>query len=114
MDLQLQGAGSQVRAHAVCPAVVQTDLGRCNEHRNQPDFDPAAYPYLQSPDYLKRWAVVEGSLPLGMPVEAAVDVVVDGVENNTFLILTHPAYNPAIPGRVQLLLSGAHPQLVQR
>ncbi|WP_182050329.1 SDR family NAD(P)-dependent oxidoreductase [Changpingibacter yushuensis] len=114
LDLQLQGIGSPVRAHAVCPAVVSTDLGRCNEHRNQPEFNPADHPYLQSTDYTKRWAVVEGSLPLGMPVEDAVEVIIEGVESNTFLILTHPAYNPAIAGRVQLLLSGSHPQLVQR
>lgn len=114
LDLQLQTVGSPVRAHAVCPAIVQTDLARCNEHRNQPDFDPSAHPYLRTEDYLRRWAVVEGSLPLGMPLADAVDAIIDGVENDTFLILTHPVYNAAIAGRVQLLLSGAHPQLVKR
>lgn len=114
LDLQLQTVGSPVRAHAVCPAVVHTDLARCNEHRDQPGFDPSAHPYLQSEDYRKRWAVVEASLPLGLPVADAVDTIVSGVEDDVFLILTHPAYNPAILGRVQLLLSGAHPQLVQR
>ncbi|HEY0117397.1 MAG TPA: SDR family NAD(P)-dependent oxidoreductase [Cellulomonas sp.] len=114
LDLQLQTVGSPVRAHAVCPAIIQTDLAHCNEHRDQPGFDPTAYPYLSSEDYRRRWAVVEGSLPLGMPLADAVDTIIDGVEKDTFLILTHPAYNPAILGRVQLLLSGAHPQLVQR
>jgi NAD(P)-dependent dehydrogenase (short-subunit alcohol dehydrogenase family) len=114
LDLQLQTTGSPVRAHAVCPAIVQTDLGACNERRNQPGFDPTAYPYLASEDYRKRWAVVEGSLPYGMPVADAVDAIVAGVEADAFLVLTHPAYNPAILGRVQLLLSGAHPQLVKR
>lgn len=114
LDLQLQAIKSPVTVHAVCPAVVQTDLARCNEHRDQPGYDPADHPYLQSEDYKARWAVVEGSLPLGMPVEEAVETIITGVEEDTFLILTHPAYNPAILGRVQLLLSGAHPQLVQR
>ncbi|MDN6798872.1 MAG: SDR family NAD(P)-dependent oxidoreductase, partial [Propionibacterium sp.] len=114
LDLQLQTTHSPVKAHAVCPAVVRTDLARCNEHRDQPGFDPADHPYLQSEDYKKRWAVVEGSLPYGLPVAEAVDTIIQGVEDDTFLILTHPAYNPAIAGRVQLLLSGAHPQLVQR
>ena len=114
LDLQLQTTHSPVKAHAVCPAVVQTDLARCNEHRDQPGFDPSDHPYLQSEDYQKRWAVVEGSLPYGLPVAEAVDTIIRGVEDDTFLILTHPAYNPAIAGRVQLLLSGAHPQLVQR
>lgn len=114
LDLQLQAIKSPVSVHAVCPAVVQTDLARCNEHRDQQDFDPADHPYLQSEDYMKRWAVVEGSLPLGMPVQEAVETIIEGVEGDTFLILTHPAYNPAILGRVQLLLTGAHPRLVQR
>ena len=114
LDLQLQAIESPVSVHAVCPAVVQTDLARCNEHRDQPGYDPADHPYLQSADYKRRWAVVEGSLPLGMPVEDAVETIISGVEDDTFLILTHPAYNPAILGRVQLLLTGAHPRLVQR
>ncbi len=113
-DLQLQTLQSPVRSHAVCPAIVQTDLARCNEHRNQPDFDPADHPYLTSEDYLKRWAVVKGSLPYGMPVDEAVTRIIDGVEADRFAIFTHPQYNPQIALGVQALLDGHHPALVQR
>ncbi len=114
LDLQLQTQKSPVRSHAVCPAIVQTDLARCNEHRNQPGFDPANYPYLTSDDYKRRWAVVEGSLPYGMAVDEAVTRIIDGVEANRFAIFTHPQYNPQIALGVQSLLDGIHPGLVQR
>lgn len=113
LDLQLQAIGSKIVVHAVCPAVVQTDLDRCNDYRGPQEYDPAD-PYYATADYQKRWAVVKGSLPYGLPVAEAVGTIVDGVEAGTFAILTHPAYNPAIVGRVQSLVAGAHPALVQR
>jgi NADP-dependent 3-hydroxy acid dehydrogenase YdfG len=113
LDLQLQQIGSKVRAHAVCPAIVSTELAACNAYRGPDDYD-AADPYYATADYRQRWAVVEGSLPHGMPVEQAVDTIVEGIEADSFVILTHPMYNPAITGRVASLLSGAHPSLVTR
>jgi NADP-dependent 3-hydroxy acid dehydrogenase YdfG len=104
LDLQLQQAGAKVVAHAVCPAVVQTDLDQCNSYRRADEYDPSD-PYYATEDYQNRWAVVEGSLPYGLPVAEAVEIIVNGVEANEFMILTHPVYNP---------LSGAHPALVQR
>jgi NADP-dependent 3-hydroxy acid dehydrogenase YdfG len=113
LDLQLQQIGSKVVAHAVCPAVVQTDLDQCNSYRRPDEYDPSD-PYYASEDYQKRWAVVKGSLPYGLPVAEAVEIIIAGVEADQFMILTHPVYNPAIGGRVASLLTGAHPALVQR
>ncbi len=113
LDLQLQQVGAKLVAHAVCPAVVQTDLDQCNSYRRPDEYDPSD-PYYATPDYQQRWAVVKGSLPYGLPVADAVEIIIDGVETNQFVILTHPAYNPAIGGRVASLLAGAHPALVKR
>lgn len=113
LDLQLQQIGSKVRAHAVCPAIVSTDLASCNDYRRPDEYDPSD-PYYATEDYKQRWAVVEGSLPHGMPVEQAVETIIDAVEADTFVVLTHPMYNPAITGRVASLLSGAHPSVVTR
>lgn len=113
LDLQLQQIDSKIVVHAVCPAIVQTDLDRCHSYRRPDEYDPSD-PYYSTPDYQKRWGVVKGSLPHGLPVTDAVGAIVAGVEKGDFAILTHPAYNPAIAGRVQALVSGAHPTLVQR
>lgn len=113
LDLQLQQVGAKVIAHAVCPAVVQTDLDQCNSYRRPDEYDPSD-PYYATADYQQRWAVVKGSLPYGLPVADAVELIISGVEADSFVILTHPAYNPAIGGRVASLLTGAHPALVKR
>jgi NADP-dependent 3-hydroxy acid dehydrogenase YdfG len=113
LELQLQGIGSKVTAHVVCPAVVQTDLDNCLRHR-----DPSTYdvndPYYSSEHFTKKMAVVTGSMPYGLPVAEAVETIITEMEKGTFYILTHPAYNPAITGRVAGIVGGVRPKLVVR
>ena len=113
LDLQLQGVGAKVTAHVVCPAVVQTDLDNCLRHRDASSYD-AEDPYYGTEDYVARFAVVTRSMPAGLPVGDAVDVIVEGIENGTFYILTHPMYNPAITGRTAAIVAGVRPTLVTR
>lgn len=113
LDLQLQAVGAQLTAHVVCPAVVQTDLDNCLRHRDPSTFD-ANDPYYSTEDFVKRSAVVTGSMPYGLPVADAVETVITEMERDTFYILTHPAYNPAITGRTTGIVAGVRPTLVQR
>lgn len=113
LDLQLQGVGAQLTAHVVCPAVVQTDLADCLRHRDPSTYD-ADDPYYRTEDFVKRSAVVTGSMPYGLPVEEAVETIITETERGTFYILTHPAYNPAITGRVAGIVAGVRPTLVAR
>jgi len=113
LELQLQGIGSQVTAHVVCPAIVQTDLDNCLRHRDPSTYD-AHDPYYATEDFRAKTAVVTGSIPLGLPVADAVETIITEMEKGTFYILTHPAYNPAITGRVAGIVGGARPGLVQR
>ncbi|GHS89544.1 short-chain dehydrogenase [Actinomycetota bacterium] len=113
LELQLQGIGSKVTAHVVCPAVVQTDLDHCLEHRDPATYD-AADPYYATQDYRDRFAVVTQSIPAGLPVADAVETIITEMEKGTFYILTHPAYNPAITGRTAAVVGGVRPSLVQR
>ena len=113
LDLQLQAAGAKVTAHVICPAVVQTDLDNCLRHRDPATFD-AADPYYQTEDYIRRFEVVTKSMPAGLPVDAAVEVIIDQLERGTFYILTHPMYNPAITGRTAGIVAGARPGIVAR
>lgn len=113
LDLQLQAVGSKVTAHVVCPGVVQTDLDNCLRHRDPSTYDPDD-PYYKTEDHRSRFAVVTRSIPVGMPVDEAVTVVVDELEKGTFCILTHPMYNPAATGRTAALVAGTRPARVAR
>jgi NADP-dependent 3-hydroxy acid dehydrogenase YdfG len=114
LELQLQQQNAKVRAHAICPAIVKSDLLNCARHRVPGTWDPAD-PYYRSDDFRTRAAAAAGSMEMmGMPTEQAVDCIVKAVDDGVFYILTHPAYNPAILGRVQGIVSGARPTLVQR
>jgi NADP-dependent 3-hydroxy acid dehydrogenase YdfG len=114
LELQLQQQNAKVRAHAICPAIVKSDLLNCARHRRPGTWDPTD-PYYRSDDFRMRAAAAAGSMEsMGMPTEQAVDCIVKAVDDGVFYILTHPAYNPAILGRVQGVVSGARPTLVQR
>lgn len=113
LDLQLQAAGTKVTAHVICPAVVQTDLDNCLRHRDPATYD-ADDPYYRTEDYIRRFEVVTKSMPAGLPVDAAVETIITEMENGTFYILTHPAYNPAITGRTAAIVAGTRPTLVAR
>ena len=113
LDLQLQAEGSKVKAHVICPAIVQTDLDNCLRHRDPATFD-ADDPYYRSEDYIRRFEVVTKSMPGGLPVDAAVETIISELEKGTFYILTHPLYNPAITGRTAAIVAGTRPTLVAR
>ncbi|HEY5249084.1 MAG TPA: SDR family NAD(P)-dependent oxidoreductase [Dermatophilaceae bacterium] len=113
LDLQLQAAGSKVRAHVICPAIVQTDLDNCLRHRDPSTYD-ADDPYYRTEDYITRFEVVTKSMPAGLPVDAAVEIIITEMEKGSFYILTHPMYNPAITGRTAAIVAGTRPTLVRR
>lgn len=113
LDLQLQAAESKVRAHVICPAIVQTDLDNCLCHRDSSTYD-ADDPYYQSEDYVTRFEVVTKSMPMGLPVDVAVETIIAEMEKGSFYILTHPMYNPAITGRTAAIVAGTRPTLVRR
>lgn len=114
LELQLQQQDAKVMAHAICPAIVKSDLLNCTRHRIPGSWDPTD-PYYRSEDFRTRVAAAAGSMEtMGMPTEQAVDCIVKAVDEGVFYILTHPAYNPAILGRVQGVVSGARPTLVKR
>jgi short-subunit dehydrogenase len=114
LELQLQQQNAKVKAHAICPAIVKSDLLNCARHRVPGTWDPTD-PYYRSDDFRTRAAAAAGSMEsMAMPTDQAVDCIVKAVDDGVFYILTHPAYNPAILGRVQGIVSGARPTLVQR
>ena len=86
LELQLQDAGAPVMAHAVCPAIVRTDLLDCARHRHPGSFDPAD-PYYASPDFRRRaQGAAQEMATVGMPVEQAVTTILDEVEKTLLMV----------------------------
>ncbi len=107
-DIQLQDSGSKVRAHVICPGVVQTDLNNCARHRPAALFD-ADDSYYKSDDYKTKNAALQGSFATGITTEKAVATIFEEMEKGTFYIMTHPEYNPLISLRVMGILKGTRP-----
>lgn len=114
LELQLQDAGAKVVAHAICPAIIKTDLMNCPRHRVAGTWDPAD-PYYRSADLKRRVAGASGEMAaVGIEPATAVDTILTEIEKGTFYILTHPQYNPAVVGRAQAIVNGVRPTKVQR
>lgn len=112
-DLQLQEANPKVRAYAICPGIVQTDLKNCKKHRPANLSNPNDA-YYQTADYKAKESTLQESFATGMPVEKAVDTIFEGIEKGTFYIMTHPEYNPLVSLRVMSILKGSRPVKFQK
>lgn len=107
-DIQLQDTASKVRAHVICPGVVQTDLKNCNRHRPAALFD-ADDRYYKTEDFKTKNTTLQNSFAAGITTEKAVATIFEEMEKGTFYIMTHPEYNPLISLRVMGILKGARP-----
>ena len=113
LELQLQEAGAKVKAHVVCPAVVQSDLNNCTRHRSADLYD-ADDPGYKTVDFKKRNSVVQSSMAFGMPTETAVTKIINGIEKDLFYILTHNEASPLIGLRNMGIMSGSRPKKIVR
>ncbi len=112
-DIQLQDTNSKVRAYAICPGIVQTDLKNCKRHRpaNLTNDNDA---YYKTADFKTKDATLQESFATGITVEKAVDTIFEGIEKGTFYIMTHPEYNPLVSLRVMGILKGTRPVKFQK
>ena len=113
LELQLQQAGAKIKAHVVCPAVVQSDLNNCEKHRPAYLYN-ADDPGYKTEDFKKRNSVVQMSMAFGMPTETAVTRIIRGLENDLFYILTHLEASPLIGLRNMGIMNGNRPAKIVR
>jgi len=78
---ELKEAGSGVRASVLCPGPINTEIVRSSKRHNERDADPNAGAFMDR---------LEGHLRAGMDPADVGDLVLDGIENERFWILTHP------------------------
>ena len=105
--LDLQEVGANVGVSVLCPAWVKTNIHL--SERNRPEAgrtDPATL------DATTRVAVetISGWVDAGLEPRDVADTVFEAVENDTFYILTHPAFNKLVERRVERLLEGNPPE----
>ncbi len=113
LEQQLQAAGAKVKAHVICPAIVQSDLHNCLRHRPTDLYD-ADDPAYKTEEFKKGNALIHMSMPLGIPVETAVTKIINGLEKDLFFILTHLENGPLIELRHHGIMNGSRPVRIPR
>ena len=109
LNLQLIRAGVKVKSYVICPAFVLTDLHHCFNHRPAELFN-ADDPYYHTPDWKGRMAMTDQLVLTGIPVETAVERIIEEFEKDHFYIFTHPEFMPLVEAKFQAILNGVRPQ----
>jgi short-subunit dehydrogenase len=98
--------GAKLKAHALCPAFVNTRIGESQRHR--PGHQPAALEPVEAQiahAFAKR-------LAQGMPPSDLAQKVFEAVCEDRFYILTHPERKPEFEWRVSNILNDRNPDVL--
>jgi len=98
--------GSKLKAHALCPAFVNTRIGE--SERNRPDREPATL----SPIEAQVGEAFARRLATGMPASELAEKVFEAVCEDRLYILTHPERKPEFEWRVQNILNDRNPDVM--
>lgn len=105
LHLQLREAGSSVGVTVLCPGPVRTKFA--TSARNRPaDAGPATDEGAIAQASIEK---LDSLAPAGRPPEEVADLVVDGVREGRFYVLTSSNRIPAIRARCEAILSGTAP-----
>lgn len=101
-------SGGKVGISVLCPALTNTRI--LESHRNhpngpQPDPEPGT-PERMGLDMIRE--IFKGGM---LPSETA-QIVLDGIRNERFYILTHPEHNQRFEARAQAIINGEPPLLL--
>ena len=105
LNMQLQIAGSKIKAHVYCPGFIVTDLHNSNRHRPDELVNDPSDPYYKSEDFTSKTQIMTESVLGGIPVNQAIELVWKAIEEEKFFILTHPQYKPMVEGRMQAIMA---------
>ncbi len=110
VNYQLQEMNSKIKISVFCPGYIQTDLHNCDSRR--PDkYAIDDNPYYTSSEYKAGYQLASHVIKTGMPIDSIGMSVFQGLEDESFYILTHPNYNPLIGLRVKTILDGQNPDV---
>jgi NAD(P)-dependent dehydrogenase (short-subunit alcohol dehydrogenase family) len=99
----LRAAGAPIGVSVLCPAFVQTGIGRSDRNRPAwaPEHDPASA--------AERTSFIQAMVDAGIDPKTVADRVLDAVRDGTFYILTHPEMKPALALRHEDILEERAP-----
>lgn len=107
-ELAMASSG-KVKVSVLCPALTNTRI--LESGRNFPG-GPLEMPAAGTPE-AAMLDMIKGIFAGGMPPSETANIVLDGIKNDRFYILTHPEHNSQIEARVQAVVScGAPPTLI--
>lgn len=111
VNYQLQELGGKIKLSVFCPGYIQTDLHHCDTRRQGKFAMDENDPYYTSPAYHAGQKAANHVITTGMPIDSIGMSVFQGIEDESFYILTHPNYNPLIGHRVKTILNGQNPNV---
>jgi NAD(P)-dependent dehydrogenase (short-subunit alcohol dehydrogenase family) len=100
-----QASGGRVKVSVLCPALTNTKI--LESGRNHPNGAPAE-PAEGSQEKV-FFDMLKGIFAGGMPPSETANIVLDGIFNERFYILTHPEHNPQIEARAKAIIGGGNP-----
>jgi len=111
LELDLQKAKAKVKSYVICPAYVLSNLHNALDNRpaGQWNKDDPAYQDHDYKEAMERSAVSTGQL--GMPTNEAVREILKQLDEDKFVIMTHPHIAPMVEARYHRLVTGERPRL---
>ena len=100
LERDLRGRRSPVRASVLCPGPINTDISR-----HSVSYRPSkAKPKANSAAEGRAGATVQAILDTGMDPDDVGRLVLDGIQRDTFWMLTHPHYSKILTRQLDALI----------
>ena len=101
LERDLRGRKSPVRASVLCPGPINTDISR-----HSVSYRPSrAKPKANSVAEGKAGATVQAILDTGMDPDDVGRLVLDGIQRDTFWLLTHPSFSKVLTRQLDALIN---------
>lgn len=101
LERDLRGRKSPVRASVLCPGPINTDISR-----HSVAFRPSkAKPKTNSAAEGRAGANVQAILDTGMDPDEVGRLVLDGIQRDTFWLLTHPSFSKVLTRQLDALIN---------
>lgn len=99
----------RIRASVLCPALTNTRI--LESGRNRPG-GPLPEPAAGTPERIFL-DMLKGVFATGMAPSETALMVLEGIREQRFYILTHPEHNPALTRRAEAIIAGGDPPVLQ-
>ncbi len=101
LERDLRGRKSPVHASVLCPGPINTDISR-----HSVSYRPSrAKPKANSAAEGRAGANVQAILDTGMDPDEVGRLVLDGIQRNTFWMLTHPSFSKVLNKQLDALIN---------